>query len=83
VARGSAPPRQILFLALYDAQDLWETIGPNWDRYQHRDVAHLPAPVALEDYAIEKQVAELTDDSSDSKWFGWRYPPAVYPASIP
>src|ERR1700741_5313472 len=57
-----APALQILLSPLRHAQNLPKTIGPDADRYQHRDVAHLPGPAALEDDAIEVQVGKFTDD---------------------
>src|ERR1700751_293373 len=57
-----APALQILLFPLRHAQNLPKTIGPDADRYQHRDVAHLPGPSALEEDAIEVQVGKFADN---------------------
>jgi hypothetical protein len=47
VAQEAAPTLQIFLLTLRYAQDLPETIGPDADRNQHRDVLHFSRPASL------------------------------------
>ena len=69
VPQEAAPAFQILLLTLSDAQDLPESVGADADRHQHRDVANLARPAALQDHAVQIQIRELAFDRAIAPGF--------------
>src|SRR5208282_5014974 len=80
VPQESTPTLQILLLALSNAQYLPKTVGPDTDRDQHGDIAHLTGPTALEHNAVEIHVWKVTLDRAVAPRFDMPVDLLVQPA---